>query len=267
MKKIYLFLIFLTGIFLTGGLYAKTVIFDVGGVLLKKSSFKAATEVIGLKPFIKFFFKQPAKISQVEDILFQELLRLPATPKAHEIYVNNPSYDDTGKRKLPPVLLDWLMGNIDAYQITNDLKSLESSRDVKKVVSKMSKTFLPENLASIMCADCSMFSLARACKEAGHKVIILSNFDPITLRAYIKAHSAMFSCFDDIIISGEIGMIKPCYEIYQYVLQKVGVLPQDCILIDDQITNVDSARTCGFSAIQHKNFKRTRQALNSFGII
>ena len=61
------------------------------------------------------------------------------------------------------------------------------------------------------------------------------------------------------IISGKIGMMKPCANIYEYLIQKLIMLDirfadpvflaKECIFIDDQWENVLAARKCGITAI------------------
>jgi HAD superfamily hydrolase (TIGR01509 family) len=50
-------------------------------------------------------------------------------------------------------------------------------------------------------------------------------------------------------ISGLIGDIKPCASIYHYLLKKAKLKPQDCIVIDDQLENVEAARACGMIGV------------------
>lgn len=56
--------------------------------------------------------------------------------------------------------------------------------------------------------------------------------------------------FDTVVPSGEVGYIKPQPEVYKIVLDRLGVLPEEAVMIDDIETFCDGARTAGMQAIQ-----------------
>jgi epoxide hydrolase-like predicted phosphatase len=81
------------------------------------------------------------------------------------------------------------------------------------------------------------------------KVGILSNAMPDArdnLRDYINEMA-----FDAIVFSGEEGIKKPNAEIYKRVLQRLDVLPEEAVFIDDLPANIEAARALGMSAIHY----------------
>ena len=56
--------------------------------------------------------------------------------------------------------------------------------------------------------------------------------------------------FDAMIISAEVGLMKPDPRIFQLALEKFGVAPDEAIFIDDFTPNVEAARELGIHAIQ-----------------
>lgn len=56
--------------------------------------------------------------------------------------------------------------------------------------------------------------------------------------------------FDVVVPSGEVGYIKPQPEIYELAAHKLGLLPEECVMIDDIADFCDGARTAGMQAIQ-----------------
>lgn len=62
-----------------------------------------------------------------------------------------------------------------------------------------------------------------------------------------------FDYFDDIIISGEIKLIKPDPAIYQFTLNQIGLTASECIFIDDSAKNVAVARELGFIGIHFES--------------
>jgi len=66
------------------------------------------------------------------------------------------------------------------------------------------------------------------------------------------------SLFDTVIASGDVGHTKPEPEIYQLAAEQLGVLPNECIMLDDIAEFCEGARAVGMQAIQ---FISTTQAL------
>lgn len=56
--------------------------------------------------------------------------------------------------------------------------------------------------------------------------------------------------FDDMIISAEVGVVKPDPRIYRLALEKLRVQPEESVFVDDVLVNVEGARSVGMSAIQ-----------------
>jgi putative hydrolase of the HAD superfamily len=65
--------------------------------------------------------------------------------------------------------------------------------------------------------------------------------------------------FDAMIVSAEVGVMKPDARIYQIALDTLGVTPAEAVLLDDFIKNVEGARAVGMQAI---HFVQPEQALD-----
>jgi len=65
--------------------------------------------------------------------------------------------------------------------------------------------------------------------------------------------------FDDVVASGDVGFIKPEREIYELTAARLGVQPEECVMIDDIREFCDGAEAVGMRAIQ---FTSTDQAIN-----
>jgi epoxide hydrolase-like predicted phosphatase len=63
----------------------------------------------------------------------------------------------------------------------------------------------------------------------------------------------MSDAFDSIIISAEVGVMKPDARIFQSALQSLGVQPGEAVFVDDFAHNVEGARAVGMHAIQFRN--------------
>ena len=63
--------------------------------------------------------------------------------------------------------------------------------------------------------------------------------------------------FTSVVLSGDVGMIKPAPELFALAAQRLGVLPQECVMIDDLLDNIDGASRAGMHGIV---FDTTAQA-------
>ena len=81
-----------------------------------------------------------------------------------------------------------------------------------------------------------------------YKMGLLSNFSD-DLRPKIDNEWALGSVFDEIIISCEVGLVKPDPAIFNLMLDRLGVKADESVFIDDRIKNIDGAKEMGFHTI------------------
>ena len=72
--------------------------------------------------------------------------------------------------------------------------------------------------------------------------------------------------FDGVVLSSDVGTIKPYPEIYELMAQKLGVEPEDCIMIDDMPSNVSGAEETGMRGVVFKTTKDLQIALANLGV-
>ncbi|MFX0134087.1 MAG: HAD family hydrolase [Candidatus Hodarchaeota archaeon] len=85
-------------------------------------------------------------------------------------------------------------------------------------------------------------------KANGYKLYILSNFIEETFEIMKKKYQ-FFSLFNGIIISGQEKVLKPEIEIYQKLLEKFNLIPEECVFSDDIRSNLLSARKLNMKTI------------------
>jgi len=81
--------------------------------------------------------------------------------------------------------------------------------------------------------------------------------DPIIAKTHLD------ELFDVIVMSSRIGFIKPQPEIYEYILQELGVEPHEAVLVEDIERNVDGAKAVGMQTILYQNFEQMKRELES----
>jgi putative hydrolase of the HAD superfamily len=92
------------------------------------------------------------------------------------------------------------------------------------------------------------------------KTAILSNANTGVLPRRIGA-DWLERCFDEVVVSAEVGKIKPDPEIYLYTAAKLGVSPSECVFFDDLARYTEAADAVGMRGIQYKGFQQARADL------
>jgi glucose-1-phosphatase len=93
-----------------------------------------------------------------------------------------------------------------------------------------------------------------------YKIGLLSNaFDD--LRAMLVERWQIADLFDDLVISAEVGLVKPDARIYQLAVERLGVAPETTVFLDDVEQNIDGARAAGLQAIWYRDPAEARLEL------
>jgi 2-haloacid dehalogenase len=73
--------------------------------------------------------------------------------------------------------------------------------------------------------------------------------------------------FDGILVSGEVGVVKPDPAIFALLVRRFGLEPARTLLVDDSPRNVDAARACGFRAVRFTSPAGLRVELSELGLL
>ncbi len=85
---------------------------------------------------------------------------------------------------------------------------------------------------------------------------LLSNNFP-GLRRAIRDRWKIEDAFDTVVISSEVGLLKPDVRIYEMAISALDVLPNQAIFIDDFSHNLIGAEAAGLRTIQFRNTAQT----------
>ena len=107
--------------------------------------------------------------------------------------------------------------------------------------------------------------IVRELKQAGWALYLLSNFSSEKYNL-IKHQHDFLNLFDDQVISGEHGTVKPEKAIFDITLQRINRKPEECLFIDDSLPNIETARTMGFQAIHFQSPPLLRAELKKLSI-
>lgn len=109
-------------------------------------------------------------------------------------------------------------------------------------------------------------SILKQLKQAGYNIYGLSNWSAETFPQARQRHD-FFELLDDMVLSGEVGQVKPDPEIFQILLEKVGRPAWECLFIDDAQANIQQAEKMGFVTIQFQSPEQLQVALRELHIL
>ena len=90
-------------------------------------------------------------------------------------------------------------------------------------------------------------------KKKGYKLFVLSNFIKEAFKHVID-HYDFFSLFDGRVISYEEKVIKPEKAIYEILVNRYNLIPQECVFLDDHSSFLKPAKQLGMATILvHQN--------------
>ncbi|EZI26187.1 HAD family hydrolase [Pseudomonas extremaustralis] len=113
-------------------------------------------------------------------------------------------------------------------------------------------------------------AILTALHQANMPLFGLTNWSAETF-PYARAHYPFLQIFRDIVVSGEVKLIKPDAAIYHASLDQVRAhLPdieaREVVFIDDVTGNIEAAVALGWQGIHHVSAERTAAQLRALGV-
>jgi putative hydrolase of the HAD superfamily len=108
-----------------------------------------------------------------------------------------------------------------------------------------------------------VWELAREFRAGGGRTGFLSNGVP-EIVGHLRRTRALDAAFDAVVVSCEVGCMKPAPEIFRLCLERLGVAPGDALFADDRLENVEAARQLGLQALHFVGddaLERLREAI------
>lgn len=116
------------------------------------------------------------------------------------------------------------------------------------------------DLGSMIAINYPLLEAVDQLRQKGLKTAVLSN-DGSSLRSYMQEHD-ITRYFDEIFISGEIGLMKPDQKIYEYCAHNLGLGVHEISFFDDRQANVDAALRAGLQAELYTSVSQVRTLLS-----
>lgn len=114
--------------------------------------------------------------------------------------------------------------------------------------------------------DQSLIALIGSLRGHGYKVGLLSN-DALTLETKLRDELNIYSIFDAVVISAQIGVMKPDPGAYAAAARVLAVPMSACVFIDDNAANVEGARRVGMQAVHYHAGMDVQVALSQWMVL
>ncbi len=103
-------------------------------------------------------------------------------------------------------------------------------------------------------------------RSGGLRLLALSNWSAETFPE-ARRRFAFLEWFDGIVISGDLGAVKPDARIFEHLVATYGIEPTGAIFIDDNVANVEAAARLGFVALRFVDPGSLRADLVRLGLL
>lgn len=150
-----------------------------------------------------------------------------------------------------------------------DEGTIEKTNAIKIMLSK-----LPERLhdacISIMSnwqdgfiINTEMLDFINLLRDKGYKTYILSNA-PLDIPAYLDKKDLNKYFPDGKVFSAEEKLLKPNKKIYELILNRYSLVPEECLFLDDKPENIQGAISCGINGyvFDYNNFSTFLKDIN-----
>lgn len=85
--------------------------------------------------------------------------------------------------------------------------------------------------------------------------------------AFLRNRYNFFDKFSGIVISSEVGVLKPSPLIYKHLINSHHIVAEESVFIDDVLRNVEGAQDVGFHGIHFTDAAQCREELKKLSIL
>ncbi len=110
-----------------------------------------------------------------------------------------------------------------------------------------------------------MVQLLTDLKQSGYPIYGLTNWSDETMQDEFKRWD-IFRLVDDMVVSGREKILKPDPALYNCLLTRFNLKPEECVFIDDNQKNVDAAERMGIHALHFEGAEKLRAALKEMDV-
>jgi len=248
------------------------IIFDLNDTLFTISNRKALS-LLGLSNVMGYFLSGN-RTADLELKLFQ-LLDSIYPPEKQTDQNSIPMHKG---KPMPMLMQAWMLGEVDSQELIDIVMAhighlaheqfFANKREERIITKAIMILFDPQTRCDLYRPVKKAIKLVRQCKKLGHKVYLLSNMDSALIELLRARYPHIFELFDGVIVSADIGHMKPHKEIYEHLLSKYHMDPARTYFIDDEEHNIIGAQRVGMHGItcDHGHYAQVTHQLRDLGV-
>jgi glucose-1-phosphatase len=99
-----------------------------------------------------------------------------------------------------------------------------------------------------------------------YRLLLLSNTNELHALQFRRQFADTLAHFDALVLSHEVGLRKPCADIYAHCHKLAEGEPAQVLFIDDLPDNIEAARACGWRGIVYHPGLDLRRELKKLGV-
>ncbi len=88
-------------------------------------------------------------------------------------------------------------------------------------------------------------------KKAGYPLYLISNYAKDGYE-HISSKYPFFKEFEGTLVSYKVKLRKPDIRIYRLLIEKFDFMAEECLVLDDNIDNIEAAKSLGFQTILYR---------------
>lgn len=133
-------------------------------------------------------------------------------------------------------------GSITDDEVKNEICS-RINNDIVELACKVYDNWI-NNLTPVKGMQQLIFDIK---EKNDKKLFLLSNISIGFANNYsnVKWIKELLDCFNGLVFSGPIGMVKPNTDIFKHLLTKFNLKSDECLFIDDSLKNINGAKELG----------------------
>lgn len=108
-------------------------------------------------------------------------------------------------------------------------------------------------------------NLALRLKNAGYGIYGLTD-NVREIVSHSKIRHTFWTLMDGVVVSAEVGVLKPDLKIYKYLLNTYTLKAVECVFLDDVAGNVEGAQRSGMHALIFTDAQAAETALSGLGL-
>ena len=160
---------------------------------------------------------------------------------------------------------EWIeYGLIDTGYITKeDFINLVNDR-TNNIHKDLVEDFI-NNYINHVYVDDKIIELIKNLKEQGYKIYLLSNTQKYSYEKFIKDIEYLF---DGITLSFKEHLLKPYNAIYERLIDKYNLVPEESLFIDDREDNISTANKYGIKGrkVERNSLEDIKKVLKEYNI-